>query len=281
MMSRLARSLSAEWRKVLATKLWWFLAITIAGYSALVAVMFAFMFGAVNDGLAESGAGIAGLPAQATADMVYSSASSLGYAIPLLLGAMAATGELRHRTLALTFMAEPRRGLVLLSKTAVLLGFGVVLGAAGLLGSVGGGAATLAATGGETMLGTAETWALVARALAVLGVWSVIGFGVGLLVRSQAVAIVVALVFTQFVEPLLRMGAQFWEWSAQVARFLPGAATDAFVGTSAMNSLAGLDPSAPQGADALGIWAGFAVIVGYAVVGVLAGWLLRWRRDIG
>lgn len=278
--NRITRSLSSEWRKVLSTKLWWILAIVIAAYSAMIASMFAFMFSAMGEALASAGEGAPALPAQSAADMVYSSVSGFGYVVPLLLGALTATGELRHRTLGLTFTLEPCRGLVLLSKTVVLLGFGVALGAAGLIGAVGAGASVLAATGADPMLGTGETWAVIGRVLAVLGIWAVIGFGIGVLVRNQAVAIVIALVFTQFVEPLLRTGAQFWEWSAQLAKFLPGAATDAFVGASLMNNLSALDPSAPQGSGALGIWGGFAVIVAYAAVALAAGWLLRWRRDV-
>ncbi|QAB16747.1 ABC transporter permease [Leucobacter muris] len=278
--SRMVRSLSSEWRKVLATKMWWILAIVIAAYSAMIASMFAFMFGAMGDALAGAGPGAPELPAQDAANMVYSSVSTFGYVVPLLLGALAATGELRHRTLGLTFTLEPRRGLVLLSKTLVLVVFGVALGAAGLLGAVGAGAGVTAATGGDPMLGSPESWAVIGRVLAALGIWAIIGFGIGVLVRSQAIAIVIALVFTQFVEPLLRTGAQFWEWSAQVAKFLPGAATDSFVGASVMSSLSSLDPSAPQGSSALGIWAGLAVLVAYAAVSIAAGWALRWRRDV-
>jgi ABC-type transport system involved in multi-copper enzyme maturation permease subunit len=274
-MNRLTRSLSSEWRKVRSTKLWWILAIVLGAYSAMMAAMFAFIFGAMSD---EMG-GIA-LPAQDTANMVYASVSTFGYVIPLLLGALMATGELRHRTLALTFTLEPQRGIVLLSKTIVLLGFGIAVGIAGLLGAIGAGAPVLAATDGDPMLDSGETWLLALRVLAALGLWSIIGFGIGVLVRNQAFAIVLALVFTQFVEPVLRTGAQFWEWSAQVAKFLPGSATDAFVGASVMTSMSSLDPSLPEGSGALGIWGGLLVMLAYAVIAVAAGWALRWRRDV-
>lgn len=274
-MSRLTRSLSSEWRKVRSTKLWWVLAIVLAAYSAMMAATFAFLFGAMADSLG----GVA-LPAQDAADMVYSSVTTFGYVIPLLLGALMATGEIRHRTLGLTFTLEPRRGVVLLSKSLVLLVCGIVLGVAGLIGAVAAGAPTLAGTGGEAMLGSADTWALFARAVIAMSVWAIIGFGIGLLVGNQAFAIVIALVFTQFLEPVLRTGAQFWEWSAQIAKFLPGSATDAFVGASVMNSISTLDPSLPDVAGPLGIWAGLLVLAAYAVVAVLAGWALRWRRDV-
>ncbi|PRI11229.1 ABC transporter permease [Leucobacter massiliensis] len=281
-MSRVSRSLSSEWRKVRSTKLWWILAIVLAAYSAMMAGMFGFVFGAMADALGETqgGGAAAGLPPQDTADLVYSTVSALGYAVPLLLGALMATGEMRHRTLALTFVLEPRRGIVLLSKTIVLLGFGILLGIAGLAGAFGAGATVLAATGGDPMLDSGETWLLALRVLGAIGLWAIIGFGIGVLVRNQAFAIVLALVFTQFVEPVLRTGAQFWEWSAQIAKFLPGAATDAFVGASVMSSMSNAGAGAASGVEPLGIGAGLLVLLAYAVLTVGAGWALRWRRDV-
>lgn len=276
-MSRLTRSMSSELRKVRSTKLWWILAAVLAGYSAMMGALFAFLFSAMGEAL--GGTGVE-MPAQEAANMVYSSVSTFGYVIPLLFGALMATGEIRHRTLGLTFILEPKRGIVLASKSVVLLGIGLVIGVAGLLGAVGAGAPVLIATGGDAMLGSSETWLLLVRVLVAIAIWAIIGFGVGILVRNQAFAIVVALVFTQFLEPVLRLGAQFWEWSAQVAKFLPGSATDAFVGASVMNDLSSLDPTMPAAAGALGIWAGCAVLLAYALVAGLAGWLLRWRGDV-
>lgn len=212
-MNRLGRSLSAEFRKVRATRLWWILAIVLAGYSAMIAATFAFMFGAMADMLGDAAGDAAAqaLPAQDVASMVYSSVSSFGYVIPLLLGALMATGEMRHGTLGLAFMLEPKRGVVLLGKAAVLLGFGLLIGIAGLIGAIATGASVLSATGADPMLGSAETWLLAARVLAAIGIWAIIGFGIGVLVRNQAITIVIALVFTQFIEPILRSAATFWQ----------------------------------------------------------------------
>ncbi|MBL3699172.1 ABC transporter permease [Leucobacter luti] len=274
-MSRLTRSLSAEWRKVRSTKLWWVLGIVLAGYSAMMAAVFAFMFGS----LASEMGGVA-LPDQDAANLVYSSVSTFGYVIPLLFGALMATGELRHRTLGLAFTIEPRRGIVLLSKVLVLIGVGILFGVFGVVGAAGAGGAILSTTGGDPMLGTADTWALIARIIAAIGIWAAIGFGVGVLVRNQAFAIVLTLVFTQFIEPVARLGASFWDWSAQLAKFLPGAASDAFVGASVMNSMSEVDPTLPDSAQPLGIWGGLAVLAAYAVVAVVVGWVTRWRRDV-
>ena len=272
-MSRYGRSVSAETRKFTATKTWWILGIVLGLYAGMMTATFAFLFGSMADQLGEAGPG---LGVQETADTVYSAIATYGYVVPFLVGALSATGELRHRTLALAFIAEPSRWIVLLGKVTTLIGMGALLGIIGIIGGVGAGATTLAATGGDAALGSGDTWALLARIIAAMAIWAVIGFGVGVLVRNQALAIVLALVFTQFLEPLLRAAASFWDWSANVARFLPGSATDTLVGASTMTLTSGSDGAV----EPLSMGVGALVLVAYAVIAVLAGWALRWNRDL-
>lgn len=275
-MKRFTQSFSSEFRKIVAVKTWWVLALVLAIYSAFIAGMFGVLFGDMGEQL---GSGAA-LDPQVAADMVYSSVSSFGYVIPLLLGGLAVTSEIRHRTLGLAFVAEPRRGLVLFTKSLVIAAFGAVTGIIGLIGAVGAGALTLEATGGEAMLATGDTWGLLGRVVVVIALWSVIGLGIGLVVGNQAAAIVIALVFTQFVEPILRVAAPFWDWSASIAKFFPGSATDAFVGASLMNNLGAVDPQMGSTADSLGIGGGLAVLIAYSLVLLLIGWVVRLRRDL-
>ena len=58
-----------------------------------------------------------------------------------------------------------------------------------------------------------------------------------------------------------------------MARFLPGAASDALVGASFYSTLAG-------GSDALEWWQGGLVLAGYAVVFLVVGASTFWRRDV-
>src|SRR5699024_9362598 len=151
----------------------------------------------------------------------------------------------------------------LTGKTVALLVVGIVLGIGGLIGAVGAGAPLLGMGDVSSGLSEASTWALFARILAAIAIWAVIGFGVGLIVKNQAFAIVLAIAFTQFIEPVMRIGAQFWDWSAAVAKFLPGAAMDAFVGSSVFNAMSATDPTMPDTADVLGIGSGLLVLAGY------------------
>jgi hypothetical protein len=105
--------------------------------------------------------------------------------------------------------------------------------------------------------------------------WTLIGVGVGALVRNQVAAVVGVLVFTQFVEPIGRTAAAFVDGLADYTRFLPGAAGDALVGASVFST------AMPQGStDALPWWVGGIVLLGYAVLFVVLGHLVSWRRDV-
>jgi hypothetical protein len=124
-------------------------------------------------------------------------------------------------------------------------------------------------------LDSADNWALIARALLAMALWAVVGVGLGVLLPNQVAVIVSVLAFTQFLEPLLRLASSFWEWTAAVGRFLPGAATDALVGSS-IYSLA----AAGGATDVLEWWQGGLVLGGYAVLFIGIGALTTWRRDV-
>lgn len=273
-MSRFTRSLSAEFRKVRATKMWWILIIVIFGYSAMMGGVFGVTFAEMSSLTGEAGA--PAMDPEQMGRLVLATPSTFAYVVPLLFGAIMATGELRHRILGLAFIAEPKRGIVLASKVTVLLVIGAILGLAGVAGALAAGLPFLP----EGAI-TTDVVLLMVRVVVALALWAVVGFGLGLLIRNQAVTIVLVLVFTQFLEPILRMVGMFWEWTAEVAKFLPGSASDAFVGASVLSDMSALDPSMDAGNQTtFGVWPGFAVLVAYALASVLAGWWLRWRKDV-
>ncbi|TPX04398.1 hypothetical protein FJ656_12100 [Schumannella luteola] len=152
--------------------------------------------------------------------------------------------------------------------------WGVVFGVVGVAASVGVGALVLQLTGVHPDLGSADNLALIARAAIAMALWAVVGVALGVLLPNQVAVIVVVLAFTQFLEPLLRLAANFWEWTAAIGRFLPGAATDALVGSSIYALIAG------GAADALEWWQGGLVLGGYAVLFLAIGGLTTWRRDV-
>lgn len=275
-MNAIGRACAAELRRVASTRIWWILALVLAGYVAFMAAFLALFLGDLGALLG----GGSNLPQREIADLVYASGPSLGYLVPVLLGALIVTSEHRHRTLTPTLLAEPRRGVVITGKAIVGAAFGAVYGVIGILAAVGAGGGVIAATGGDPLLGDPETWALLARATLAMALWGVIGVGLGGLVANQVVAIVLVLVFTQFLEPILRLVGSIWEWSAQLGKFLPGAASDALVGSGLFGSLGALDPSAPMLSVSLEWWQGGLVLAALATVLLALGAVTTWRRDV-
>jgi ABC-2 type transport system permease protein len=266
----------AEIAKITTVRLWWVLLLILVGYVVFFAALLAAIFGAFADQLAATGGNV---PIVADADLpgiIYSSAVTFGYVVPVLFGALVTTAEARHQTLTPTFLANPHRGRVLAAKAAAVGLFGVIFGLAALGAAVIAGGGMLAIGGVDLGLGEPATWALLGRAVLAMVLWAIIGVGLGVLVPSQVAAIVIVLAFTQFVEPILRAGASVWEWSAQIGQFLPGAASDALVGASIFTSLGqGTTPTAT-----LEWWQGGLVLLGIAAAASVGGFFTSWRHDV-
>lgn len=263
----------SETTKQFTTAMWWILALVLAVYIAFTAAVLGFVFAAAATG-SLPGEEVPRLPEEDLAATLYSAATTVGYVFPLLIGTLMVTGEFRHKTLTPTFLATPRRGLVLWAKMLVGAMLGVIYGVVGVAASVGGSAGFLAGYGLETELTSPAMWAQFGRMLLAYVLWVLIGIGIGALVRNQVGAIVGVLVFTQFLEPVARQAALFVDGLADIIRFLPGAASDALVGAS-VYSIGAAGSSTP-----LEWWAGGAVLLGYAAVLVLLGHLFSWRRDV-
>lgn len=268
-------ALRAEFAKLFTVRLWWILLVILIGYVAFIASTMAALLMALPE-LAAQDPMAPPLEIENAHLVVYSSASSIGYVFPVLLGALATTAEFRNQTLTPTFLASPRRGTVLVAKLVVLAVMGAIYGVGALIGSVGIGAPLLTVLGGDAELASPDTWTLFGRILIAMSLWSVIGVALGALVRSQVAAIVVVLAFTQFFEPILRFGASIWEWTAHVGKFLPGAASDALVGSSVF-TVFGTGGSA---AITLEWWQGGLVLLGTAVVAAVLGYFVTWVKDV-
>lgn len=272
------RSVAAEFAKVFTTRLWWILALVLFCYIGLLAGGLGALFAGIQTGvispdMVNPGGGAAtafgSLP-----PIIYSFASSVGYVFPVLLGALATTGEFRHQTLTPTFLATPRRGVVLGAKTVTLVLIGAGLGIVALAASVGIGGGVLSAFGVDALLLDSQTWLLAARTLLAMGLWAAIGVGLGVLVPNQVASIVIVLAFTQFVEPLLRLASGFLEVTAKIGNFLPGSASDALVGASVF-TVANAATVAP-----LDWWQGGLVLLGYALVATVIGYAVSWKKDV-
>ena len=273
--SSLANSTRSELTKQFTTSMWWILGLVLFVYVAVTAGGLAGTFGALASGaLPPEAANGPALAPEILPPVIYSIATAVGYVFPLLIGTLLVTGEFRHKTLTPTFLATPRRGVALAGKVAAGVVMGALYAALAIVAAVGVGAALLAAFDIDTQLGSSDTWALIGRMAIAFILWVLIGIGVGTLVRNQVAAVVGVLAFTQFIEPILRTVAAFVDGLSDVTRYLPGAASDTLVGASIYTNLGG------ESTAGLEWWVGGLVMLGYAVVFLLLGWLVSWRRDI-
>ena len=279
-MTAFSRAIGAEFAKIGTTRMWWILAAVMFGYIALLAGGLSALFAGIESGAISpdaAGTGSQGLAGFGSLPpLIYSFASSVGYVFPVLLGALASTGEFRYQTLTPTFLANPRRAQVLGAKTITLFVVGAVFGVIALLASVGVGALVITAFDVDPLLAEPATWALIGRTVLAMAVWSAIGVGLGVLVPNQVASIVIVLAFTQFVEPLLRFASLFTEVTQGIGNYLPGAASDALVGASFFTL------AAPGGSQAamLEWWQGGLVLLAYAVAATAIGYFASWRRDV-
>lgn len=267
-------ALLSEVRKVTTTRLWWLLALLMLAYMAFLGAVMAFSL-AGEDGAAAMTGGMSEvrLDDLDVALSAYTVGASLGYVFPLIVGALAMTSEFRHQTITPTLLFEPRRNVVLAAKLVAGLGTGLVYGVVGTLGAVLGTAPVLAVMDRPVLLDHGDVLAALLWSVVSLALWAVIGVGLGTLLTNQVAAVVVILAFTQFVEPILRIGLAAVDALDGIARFFPGAAAEALVGAS-LYSTTGL-------ADLLPRWAGAVVLVAYAAAFALAGRVTTLRRDIG
>jgi ABC-type transport system involved in multi-copper enzyme maturation permease subunit len=264
-------ALRSEARKLATTKMWWIIALAVAGYMAFIAIVMVVAFNAAPESMSMDSA-VA--PPDALARAVYSLPASLAYFGTALIGALLVTTEFRHSTLTPTFLAEPRRGLVLWSKLLIGAVVGVLTGALIVVATVGPAAGMLAILGEPTYLGSMSVGQLFARPVLTLTLWAVVGVGFGALLRSQVAAIVVLLVFTQFVEPILRTLPEFTGMVMNWLKFLPGAAGEGVAGGS-MYAVVSSKPI-----ELLSTWPAIGTMAAYAVVLTGLGYFVSFRRDV-
>jgi len=267
-------ALVSEYRKFFSTRMWWILLLCMVGYMAFLAGVFGFSLNVAAGDAADAGFdGEVFSPTQ-LAQTIYGLSATLGYVFPVIVGALSVTGEFRHQTITPTFLAEPRRGVVLLAKYFSSIPLGLLYGILGTLTTVGVGAGILALSGNATYLGEPEVLRTVGLSVLAGALWAMVGVGLGVMLPNQVVSIVLLLVFTQSVEPMIRVMANLVEWGGTVAQYLPGSAGDALIGASFYNAFSG------EGSNLLAWWQGALILVGYAVVFGIVGRLTTFRKDI-
>lgn len=269
----MSAAVGAELRKILSTRLWWVLLLGLTGYMAFLAGVLTLAFTAPESigGQGDGGGGF-GLDPSAVATSIYTLPASTGYVFPLVIGTLTVTSEFRYQTITTTFLAEPRRGVVLAAKMVAGLVVGLGHGLVATVATAAVGASVLTATGEPARLGEAATQRTLGLTVLTMGVWALVGVGFGALLTNQVASVIVVLGFTQFVEPIGRLLLMTNASTAGVSRFLPGAAGEALAGGGLFGGASLVDP--------LTWWQGGLVLLGYAVLMAAIGWTTSLQRDI-
>jgi hypothetical protein len=261
----MTRQLRAE-----AVKLWTLWSTWVMVGSAAAAALF---LGAVIAVLPHgAAAGTAALPDTGTRkwfDLVFLSLSYAEY-FALVIGILAVTGEYRHRTITSTYLVEPRRARVAESKTMVAAGYGGLCAlAAGAAGLLLGAVLVWAGKGTSTTMLT-EFRHVAPGVLAASMIFAVFGVGLGVLLRSQVLSLVVGL-GTALVESSVSAFVPSW-----VGRWLPSQAAQA-MSSAAAGATSGIDNRV---AHLLPWWGGGLLLLAYGLSMVVIGSVTTLRADV-
>jgi ABC-type transport system involved in multi-copper enzyme maturation permease subunit len=254
-MSALVR---AEWTKLFTTRTW--LGMLLG--ACLLAGGFAALFTGLAGQDSEDGPGIPAVGTADYAEIVFSVAANASVFL-LILGIIGMTQEYRHRTATPTFLTTPRRGRVISAKMLAYALVAVPMALVVLAVTVVVVLVYAGARGHAPSLTSGDNLQTLGASGLVLVVFTVIGVGVGALVRNQVGAIVGSLVYLNIVEPIVSsIGA-----ISGLYKWLPGGAVQAITS----------DFQAP---DLLEPWQGTILLLAYGGVAALIGTWLASRRDV-
>jgi ABC-2 type transport system permease protein len=189
-------------------------------------------------------------------------AIGVGGTIAILLivfGAVGATGEFRHRTMAPAVLIAPDRVRLAIARIVAYSFTGLLVGLAAIGLALVLGLPLLAGEPGEELAGD-DLVTVIVGGLAVSVLAAALGVGVGLLVRNQVAAVVGALVWLFVLEPLTGL--------------LGDTIVDYTIGSASSQAGGG------NASEALSWSAGLAVLAAWTVVFVGIGLLVDRRRDV-
>ncbi|GHC96397.1 ABC transporter permease [Nocardiopsis terrae] len=253
--------LKAELRKTFTTRVWWILLLAALAWTGLMLAGTFFVAG-MEHGPGRDSAEYGAMAWPQLAN---------GTTFALVIGVLMVTTEYQHRTVNVTFLVTPERGRVIGAKlvTAALVGVGFGLTVAVLGGSAV--AASILSAGGSLDLAANEVPRVVGGTIAAYGVYTMIGVGVGALVRNQVAAVVACLLWVFMVEPAFMVVPN--EVVQTIGSWMPGIALASLYSTSSADF--GFDPG-----QFLPVWVAALALVGYAVLASLAASFTTARRDL-
>lgn len=231
--------IAAEWLKLRTTRL--LLGVIPAAVAISVAAVVGAVISADGPSVLESAEGIRRVL----------SVTGAGALLVLIVGVVVSAGEYRFDTAADTFLTTPRRHRVVIAKLVAGAALGLAAGMLIATACLAVVTVTYQADGATFPFDDPDVWLTLAGLLTYSTLFAVLGVGIGALIRSQTLAVGLALAWFAVVEHTLV------NLAPGIGRWMPAAAGQAIVRTP----LDGLLPPA-GGAIVLAAYAAAAAVAG-------------------
>lgn len=282
----------AEFRKVLSTSVWWALLIPAAVVAFLWALIWAALGVGVVTGLAQDPSfQQLGVNLQNTPVSVFglARAINIGTVFPMLLGGLALSTEIRHRTITTTYLTAPNRVSVLSAKLIAYTVWGVLYGVVISLAATGGIA--LGTHTNPDLLPTASAWFQIASAGVLESVlWTLLAVGVGAMFGNVVGTVITLLMYSIVVDNLVALFLQ-----GHGPGFLPNQAADGVTSSLATQVYLHSVPQIPTdihdgviqlvqlaagGRGAFDWWLSALIFLAYSAIFFGIGWASVRNRDV-
>ena len=186
----------------------------------------------------------------------------LSAVMAIVAGILMFTSEVQHGTLAAAITAQPARWVTVAAKTAIAAGFGLAMGAAGMLAGLTGGLLGGLGAGVTSAMPATAAWGLMLTTVA-----AIFGLGIGLSARHSSAAVTMTLVWTFVIENLVRSFAP-----PTVSRYLPFSAANGLLSIETTGDPEALAVAFTRVQDAL-------LFGAYTLAALTLGTVLLYRRD--
>jgi ABC-2 type transport system permease protein len=259
--------LRAELLKLRTVRVTGGLILTVAALTALFAV--------IESSLAGKASGTYAVASLATAagQTTVTTLTSWSMVFAAVLGVLVASGEFRHSSAALTYLATPDRTRVLLAKMPAAALTGAAFGLLAAAISTGVGLAFTAGRGDAIVLGISAMLGHAAGAMAGAALLAMTGAGLGSLIRSQLAGIIAIFIWALVIESLI--GGLF----PSIRPYLPYTAATTLAGIKLGGAAFGPAHTVTSGSP-LPFAAAAALLIGVAALISLVAARTTMQRDI-
>jgi ABC-2 type transport system permease protein len=253
--------------KLRTVRLTYGLVITVAALTGLFAV--------IESSIAGNPSGTYAVASLTTAagQTTVTTLTSWSMILAAVLGLTVASGEFRHASATLTYLATPDRKRVLLAKLLAAAFVGAIFGLVAAAVSTGLGLAFTAGHGDHIVLGATTMLGHAGGAMLGAALLAMIGVGLGSLIRSQLVGIIAIFIWALVVESLI--GGLF----TSIRPYLPYTASTTLAGIKLGGAAFG-PAHTIKGGTALPFTAAAILLLGMAALTSVIAARTTLRRDI-